>query len=67
MESCGLPIVLGWEALNPNCVICDHSAKMFLQMSRFPARKVVGAQGKRAKLLHIKDLMGLALSVEVRC
>lgn len=33
VESWSLLTVSGWEALDPNCVICDHSAKKFLQMS----------------------------------
>lgn len=36
-------------------------------MSFFSARKFAGAQGKPAKLLYIKDLMSLALVVEIRC
>lgn len=68
MESCDLPTVLGWEALTPNSVICDHSAKTFIQMSlNVLPEKLWGHRANREKLLHIEDLTALALVVEIRC
>lgn len=68
VESCGFPTVLGWEALNPNCVVRDHSAKTFLQMFLdFLPEKLWGHRINIKKLFHIEVLVGLALVVGIRC